>query len=703
MKLREIIGNATMNLASRIIGKRLFGVGREDENFMWAERYSGAGPARANLESYVGTVYSCVSLIAESVGKYQPVLYTNGGGKRKDIAQHEFLDLLDNPQPNNPSGVSSFELFSGLQTFMELQGEGFWYLVKGTNSGKVREIVQLRPDRVGVSIDSVGNVDGYFIRQTGSQSPIPLELDEVLHFKNINPKNPYRGYSTIDAIRDQIETEDYSTTFTKNFFKNNAGISGVLSLKGEVMTGAFTAFARSWRQKYEGVDNAGKVAIIRQTDAEFTKVGLGLNEIDMAALRKMTERGILMGFRVPLGLLGQSDDTGMGRGNIEALEYIFAKYNIDPKFVRIDAVLQKYVDRFYKNARITVSHVVDIPEDKDFAHTQEKDFADTVLTKNEIRARHGLEPIKGGDELYVPINYLPVDSAMSGSAKSIQPITIKMKRLVQQTGTLKKNQDNSGVINSENKEAFRLNLMRNQVAYERKYKAVVNPILIAQEQEALYNLEAKGASLIKEFTERLFNDGAADLLFSEKINPIALSLASQQGAIALVFAGDDETEFQLTQSLRRSIEASTSRMAARFNDQTLAALNNTLTEGVAAGEALSKLKARVTEVYESARGYRATRIARSESLKASNNATNDAYKQTGYVREKQWYANPGACAICEEMDGKIVGLDTNFADLGSSVTYTNADGEQQSYTVSYDDIENPPIHSNCRCTIIPVR
>jgi hypothetical protein len=145
-------------------------------------------------------------------------------------------------------------------------------------------------------------------------------------------------------------------------------------------------------------------------------------------------------------------------------------------------------------------------------------------------------------------------------------------------------------------------------------------------------------------------------------------------------------------------------MARNFNDETLAALNNTLTEGIAAGENLDKLRKRVEEVYKAARGYRAERVARTETLKASNGATNAAYKQTGYVKAKKWYANPGADDLCLEMERKgAIPLDESFLELGQSVSYSDGEGNEKTHVNSYDVVAVPPIHPNCRCTIVPVR
>lgn len=197
----------------------------------------------------------------------------------------------------------------------------------------------------------------------------------------------------------------------------------------------------------------------------------------------------------------------------------------------------------------------------------------------------------------------------------------------------------------------------------------------------------------------MFDISEANGIFEKDLYPYLVSMALEQGGLALVFAGDSDHEFKMTDALATAMKNSTRRMADQFNSDTLDALTATLTEGVQAGESLGKLTNRVSDVYDGAKGYRAERIARTETQSASGDATIAAYKQTGYVVSKKWFANPGACEFCEALDGQTVGLDEAFVDKGDTITGTDGG----TYEVSYDDVEAADAHPNCTCTIIPVR
>lgn len=678
------------------IRKRLFGIGKDDSYFGMVGAY---GTDTANLDllqSYQGFVYACVNIIAQTIaGSYEPIIYQRKGDQLEALNTHPLFDLLTHPggRDDKAINISKYDLFYATASFMLLQGDSYWYMAKGITSGKPREITILRADKVGKELDDNGDITRFFVRTIGGEK-IYIEIDEMVPMIGFDPLDPYSGKGVTQAAQDLIKTDEFTTQFTKNFFKNNAGVNGVMSLKGEVAGPAFDKFVRAWRGKYEGVDHAGKMAIIRGTDAEFTKVGLGLDELDMSNLRNMTKEDVAQMFGVPMALLGKSEVTGLGRTNVEAFEYIFAKYTIEPKLQKLDDTLQFMLERYYGGEGLIVGHESIIPEDEAAELATREAAVDKWQTRNEIRAEEGLLPIDGGDQLFVPINNIPVaDSSMAEASTATAGKNLVIRRKI-----VLKSQSKKKELDSVQKETFRLRVMRNQGQYERKYLKVLKPIFTTQRKEALHNLEAHGSSLTKDIGPKLFDDAAADSKMSQAINPILIQLGKDQGALALIFAGDSEHEFRMTAQYEKFLADSTAKMATNFNDETLAALNKTLAEGIQAGEPLEKLAARVNDVYDGVDNYRSMRIARTETLKASNTATNEAYKQTGYVTGKEWVVNPDACEQCLEFEGKTIGLDETYLAQGDSYSVGDT-----TFVNDYADIDSPPLHPNCRCTIIPIR
>lgn len=238
--------------------------------------------------------------------------------------------------------------------------------------------------------------------------------------------------------------------------------------------------------------------------------------------------------------------------------------------------------------------------------------------------------------------------------------------------------------------------MKVQATYEKNAHKKLRRFLNGQ-------MERVFESLPKDKTLKAVDTAGLDLkeenaTLADTVAPVVMGLAEESGAIALLFAGEEELEFEFTEALRKAINESVTLMAQNYNVDTLEQLAASLAQGTANGENIDKLKKRVEAVYEEAKGYRAERVARYETLKGSNAATETAYKQTGYVKAKQWYTNPGACEFCNAMNGKTVALGYSFFEVGQTV----AGEEGGEYAVTYDTVFYPPLHANCRCTIIPV-
>ena len=309
------------------VTKVLWGVGDSaDANFSIFNT-SGNYADTKRLGKYKGIVFAAVNLISDEMAKYQPIFNKEIDGHLEPIKSHYLLRLFNKPNKDTSQG----DFFKAVSTYKNIVGESFWYHPLGeTTRLPTKELYLLPPDKMSIKVDDTGEVIGYALRKNNGQEVL-FKPEEITHVKTFNPSNPYRGYGIVEAALDYIETEEGARQFSKNFFKNSGAPSGILSIKADIGKETFRKFAKRWREQHEGTKNAGKVAIIRSGEVAFTKMSLGLNEIDMKILKELTIGEVLMMFRVPKSLLGMEMEQGLGRASVESLEYIFAKRTIDPE------------------------------------------------------------------------------------------------------------------------------------------------------------------------------------------------------------------------------------------------------------------------------------------------------------------------------------------------------------------------------------
>lgn len=153
-------------------------------------------------------------------------------------------------------------------------------------------------------------------------------------------------------------------------------------------------------------------------------------------------------------------------------------------------------------------------------------------------------------------------------------------------------------------------------------------------------------------------------------------------------------------AISRFIQRRSEKVSKGVNEETDKQLRNELVQGIGAGESIEELRARIEKVYGAAAGYRSERIARTETIRAENFASQEAWRQSGEVESKEWFtaADERVCEFCGPMDGKVVKLSTRYFKKGEKVT--GRDGG--TLKLDFESIQGPPLHSNCRCTLLPV-
>lgn len=652
------------------------------ESFMtWTNTYSQHRSRRAFLRLYRGLVMTIIAAIADDVSKYVPIFYKKDSRTGKPtIMQHEFEKVLERPNPR----LSKADLLIATQSFIELVGNAFWYLSIEERSRKVREIYLMRPDRVKVAIDKkTGDIVGYTFRNDDG-TELPLEVDEVEHIKTFNPEDEYYGLGTVEAGIIYIETEEDSAVFQRNFIKNQASPSGILTINGKIEKEQFNKVKQQWREKSEGLANVGKTLFIRGAETSFTKIGLSLGDLDMEKLKTLTEDKILKMWRMPKMILGDTDQTGMGRNNIEAADYVFAKRVIDPRLIRLDDAIQNILKRNFKDDAIRVDHESQIPDDVDRQLTEDEKSVGRWITVNEIRERKGLPKIEGGDTLYVEFNKVPINQAGTDNSSKSKKIRLTV------------------ATKDATEDAFFRSLDVIDSKTVKEYKSKLKSDLKTQRDSVIDKLTAyaasveKGEATAKAYEEVMPSDEEEANKTLAWLTPLML-LAIAQGAEAALALMDVAEDFNFSTGARNAAEAAARRVMTDFTSQTRSKLQQVIAEGVNAGENLEQLTKRVRKVYDDAMGWRTDRLADSESHKNINKGVQLGFKQAG-VKRKRWVALGGnPCQYCRAMDGTIIDVESAYVPKGGSMT-----GEDGGEVVQdYDAVENAHAHANCHCWLFP--
>ena len=240
--------------------------------------------------------------------------------------------------------------------------------------------------------------------------------------------------------------------------------------------------------------------------------------------------------------------------------------------------------------------------------------------------------------------------------------------------------------------------------YEKPFTKLVRSVWAYEEKIILANLK----KLKKAFRQKDNEDDLADsVMYPKKQMEKRLSdgakagistILEKEGQAALDKLGVDIAFDISDPEITAWLKEYTPKFSESLEDVNTKVLRRELIAGMEKGETIPELMVRVEKTFENWDKYRAEVIARTESNRAASRASLEAWKQSGVVKKKAWFANPGACPWCVDMDGTTVSLERTFFDKGD--VFTNAAGNEM--VLDYIATSSPPLHPNCRCSILPI-
>lgn len=341
-----------------------------------------------------GWVYIAVKAIAQEVAKIELVLYKKRGGKVEIVPEHELLDLLDRVNPF----ATKADFLEATQAYIELVGESFWWKYKV--NGKTKQIWILRPDFVEILPPAKEGdyIGGYKYKVVGMKTPNLYPVDEVVHFKEFNPENPYRGKGPLQAAAYAYDTDLFASKWNRNFFYNNAMPSTILTTEQNVKEKDIRRIQAEWDNKFGGVNKAHKMAILTGGLKLDDVLKQSIKDMDFLNSRKFSRDEIFTIFQVPKTIVSITEDVN--RANAREGKAVWIENVIKPKMSKLVAFLNEFLvpewgEEYYLGYKDPSPESVDM-------NIKLIEVGKDILTINEKRELIDYDPVDGGDVLVVP-------------------------------------------------------------------------------------------------------------------------------------------------------------------------------------------------------------------------------------------------------------------------------------------------------------
>lgn len=663
------------------------------------------------IDAYASWVYINSSILAEKVSEIELKLYQTNykGGELvlTELETHPILDLLDRFNGSMTAG----EGFYLTESHLNLTGDSFWYIQGGN---KPQNIFPLRPDKVTLNLGDFNSpsdalVNSYLYKDVidGKVKEVTYNPEEIIHFKVPNPANMFRGKSTVEAIANDIDIDTYSGKTLRSFFENGMIIDFVLTTPQRLDNDQITNFQSQLRSAYGGARNAWKVPVF-SGDLKPQQLQMSNRDSQLIENLKWYRDKIMIAFHNTPASIGIIEDVN--RANSESTLNNWKQSTIKPKMKRIVDQLNEFlVPKYGDNLILGFENPVPEDDTQDTADAVSL-YSGGIITQNEAREKLGLDAVPNGDEF-----------KQTGGFNLPQPIkNVDYKKHFRKMGVYKK------LDSHKTKYAVVLKASREILAKKKdepatrpkysfdydkvdKYAEIQLKIVDHHEQIFQNALTQLINGVVEEALSNVDNPEARkkhtlvdkDKWKQESINkldPILTQVLIQAGNQANRLISVDQPYIPKsikTIDTKAFIKEQILKFMGSAIDTDVDLMTEIISDGLVAEASVSQIRQAIIDKFGDYTQSQATKITRTEVIKASNLGSQDAWEQSGIVEAKQWLATEDdrTDAECSELDGKIVGLEDNYFNQGDKFMGLSLD---------YEDIEYPPLHPNCRCVILPV-
>lgn len=401
---------------SRFAGLQYAGPGGIDDS-------ASGRPVDFSAAMQLSVVWACVKLLAETVASLPLAFYSlDANGVRKAEPRHPLAILFGGKVNRYQNRIEFFET-----VILNLVLHGNAYCLIERRGSMIVSLLPIMSSQVEVTLLSDGAVVYTYTHSNGVDV---IAAGRIWHIKGMG--NGIVGLSVLDYQRRSLGIAIGAEDATAKIYANGGKRSGVLMID-KLLT---PDQREQVRTNFNGLVEGGQRLMVLEAGAKFEPVAMSPQDIELLSSRRFQVEDICRWYGVPSVMVNDtSGSTTWGSGITEIVRG-FYKVTLRPILEKVENSIR--VDLVPRSESMTFEPEFDF---EGLLRSDQKSRFDGYrvgvqggfLMPNEARAWEGLQPVDGGDQLYmqgatVPIDELGVVQAPAPEPVKSAPRTFSIKR-----------------------------------------------------------------------------------------------------------------------------------------------------------------------------------------------------------------------------------------------------------------------------------
>lgn len=369
----------------------------------------------------VSTVVRCVEILTNAVGNSPRDVVLRLGGQ----SYPEFRNVpgwVDLPNPATPASTGSDYIKALVQSYLY---DGNYFVRVYPDIFAPQALQALDPSRVRVKPNDVG--PGPILEildERGGVVEVLLPF-EYLHGKwLVESPTDLRGISRLEKMRRTLGAAIAAEDFASRFFGQGGSLSFGVEVPYLMDNARRDELRASLKAKYNGLRNSHAIGVLSDGAKFVTGLAPTPEQAQMLETRKFSVEEVAgRWYGVPPYLVGSQEPGAASYASTTTARQSFGEFTILP----LVAAIEDQHNRLLTNAasvaggrmqfKLNVNHLLRADVAARF-QAYEVGIRNGMMTPNEARAKEDMNPIVGGDRLYMQAQMTPIDQLGTTSAAS---------------------------------------------------------------------------------------------------------------------------------------------------------------------------------------------------------------------------------------------------------------------------------------------